>query len=374
MATPLRLSPDLETDGKPSIAETPAPKRRAPRPVWIIGLLALIAAVWGTTYYIRTRHLVTTDNAQVEARIAPIASRVQAFVTEVRVDDDQTVKAGDTLLVLDDRDLRLRLRQAEAELTAARGVSGVIGGRQGTGQAQAQLEWSQDAAASAAAAVASAEATERKAAADLARYRGLAEKQIISPQQLDAAQAAYDAAKANLESLRSSATASGSQVSAYSAATRIALARLAPAETAVENARLQLSDTVITAPTDGIIAKRSVEAGVLVQIGQGLMSLVPANEIWVTANMKETQVGGVAVGDPATFTVDAYPGKSFSGHVMSLSPATGAKFALLPPDNATGNFTKVVQRVPVRITVDGPADPLRPLRPGMSVVVTVKTK
>jgi membrane fusion protein (multidrug efflux system) len=330
--------------------------------------------VWGTTYYIRTRHLVTTDNAQVEARIAPIASRVQAFVTEVRVDDDQTVKAGDTLLVLDDRDLRLRLRQAEAELTAARGVSGVIGGRQGTGQAQAQLEWSQDAAASAAAAVASAEATERKAAADLARYRGLAEKQIISPQQLDAAQAAYDAAKANLESLRSSATASGSQVSAYSAATRIALARLAAAETAVENARLQLSYTVITAPTDGIIAKRSVEAGVLVQIGQGLMSLVPANEIWVTANMKETQVGGVAVGDPATFTVDAYPGKSFSGHVMSLSPATGAKFALLPPDNATGNFTKVVQRVPVRIAVDGPADPVRPLRPGMSVVVTVKTK
>ncbi|HUL69652.1 MAG TPA: HlyD family secretion protein [Gemmatimonadales bacterium] len=371
MATPLRLSPDAQTDSKQSATEVPAAKRRAPRSVWIFGILVLVAAVWGTTYYLRTRNLVTTDNAQVEARIAPIASRVQAFVTEVRVDDDQTVKAGDTLLVLDDRDLRLRLRQAEAELAAALGV---IGGPQGTGQAQAQLQWSQDAAASATAAVASAEATERKAAADLARYKGLAEKQIISPQQLDAAQAAYDAAKANLESLRRSATASGSQVTAYSAATRIALARLAAAQTAVDNARLQLSYTVITAPTDGIIAKRNVESGMLVQIGQGLMSLVPANEIWVTANMKETQVGNVAVGDPATFTVDAYPGRTFTGHVMSLSPATGAKFALLPPDNATGNFTKVVQRVPVRIAVDGPADPARPLRPGMSVIVTVKTK
>jgi len=371
MATPLRLSPDVDAASKQPVGEAPAAKRRAPRPVWILGILALAVAIWGTTYYIRTRKLVTTDNAQVEARIALISSRVQAFVAEVRVDDDQTVKAGDTLMVLDDRDLRLRLRQAEAELAATRGV---IGGHQGTGQAQAQLEWSQDAAASAAAAVASAEASERKAAADLARYKGLAEKQIISPQQLDAAQAAYDAAKANLESLRRSATASGSQVSAYSAATRIALARLAAAETAVENARLQLSYAVITAPTDGIVAKRGVEPGVLVQIGQGLMQLVPANEIWVTANMKETQVGDIAVGDPATFTVDAYPGKTFSGHVLSLSPATGAKFALLPPDNATGNFTKVVQRVPVRITVDGPADPVRPLRPGMSVVVSVKTK
>jgi membrane fusion protein (multidrug efflux system) len=314
---------------------------------------------------------VTTDNAQIEGRITPIASRVQAFVTQVRVEDNQAVMAGDTLVVLDTRDLSLRLQEAEADVAAARAV---LDGRQGVGQAQAQYASSEEAAASAAAAVASAEAAERKAAADLERYRGLAAKRIVPAQQLDAAQAAYDAAYANLESLRRAAQASRSQVAAYSAAMRIAQARLVAAETAVANARLQLSYTVITAPSDGIVAKRSIEPGALVQVGQTLMMLVPAHELWVTANVKETDLANLSLGNPASFTVDAYPGHTFRGHVISLSPATGAKFALLPPDNATGNFTKVVQRLPVRIAVDGPADPARPLRQGMSVVVTITTR
>jgi membrane fusion protein (multidrug efflux system) len=142
----------------------------------------------------------------------------------------------------------------------------------------------------------------------------------------------------------------------------------------VANARLQLSYSVLTAPSSGVVARRAVEPGALVQVGQTLMAVIPDGEVWVTANLKETDLADIAVGDSVRFTVDAYGRRSFTGHVESLSPATGARFALLPPDNATGNFTKVVQRVPVRIAVDGGADEHHPLRPGMSVVVAIRTR
>jgi membrane fusion protein (multidrug efflux system) len=237
----------------------------------------------------------------------------------------------------------------------------------------AELQVTRAQEASAQAAIAASQASYRKAAADLDRYRGLAAQKIISAQQLDEAQAAFDAAAANLEADRKRAAAAGSEVSASGAAVRGADARLAAAEAARENARLQLSYAYITAPTDGIVAKRSAEPGALVQVGQNLMSLVPEQDVWVTANLKETQLAKVRVGDSVEFTVDAYPGRQFVGKVESLSPATGARFALLPPDNATGNFTKVVQRVPVRIAVDQSADPAHPLRPGMSVEVDIET-
>ncbi|MBA3658286.1 MAG: HlyD family secretion protein [Gemmatimonadales bacterium] len=201
----------------------------------------------------------------------------------------------------------------------------------------------------------------------------LAGEKIIAAQQLDAAQAAYDAAAANLQASRKQAAAAGSEVSASGAAVRGADARLASAQAAVENARLQLSYAHITAPTAGVIPKRSAEPGALVQVGQQVLSMVPEREVWVTANLKETQLARVTVGDSVEFSVDAYDGRSFRGRVVSLSPATGARFALLPPHNATGNFTKVVQRVPVRIAVASPGDRLHPLRPGMSVDVTIDT-
>jgi membrane fusion protein (multidrug efflux system) len=146
------------------------------------------------------------------------------------------------------------------------------------------------------------------------------------------------------------------------------------ARAARDQAALNLSYTRVTAPSGGVVSRKSVEVGQLVQPGQPLMSVVPLDDIWVTANLKETQTANVTPGDPADVTVDAYSGRRFAGHVESISPATGAKFSLLPPDNATGNFTKVVQRIPVRVRLDGPNDPTRPLRPGMSVVVTITTK
>jgi membrane fusion protein (multidrug efflux system) len=358
-----------ETPEAPEPAGAPPLKRRR-LPLLIVGALVLVLAGWGIHRYLYSRHHVSTDNAQVDAHITLIAPRVAAFVSRVLVDDNQHVEAGDTLVILDDRDLKVKLEQAEADLRAAQAA---VGSRGRTGEAEAQLQATRSQAASVEASVAAAEADYRKAAADVERYRKLAAQKIVPAQQLDAAEADFAAAQAKLEAARRQASAAGSQVSASGAAVRSADARMAAAEAAVNTARLQLSYAYITAPISGTIARRNAESGALVQVGQTLMSIVPDSEFWVTANLKETQLANVRVGDRAEFTVDAYPGHDFQGRVVSLSPATGARFSLLPPDNATGNFTKVVQRVPVKIQVDQPAQTATPLRPGMSVEVTITT-
>jgi membrane fusion protein (multidrug efflux system) len=333
-------------------------------------LIIAVAATFAVRRWLVSRHLVSSDNAQVDGHITPIAPKVQAFVSRVLVDDNQLVKAGDTLVVLDPRDLELRLEQARADLASARAQAG---SGANAGQAAAQLASSESQAAGAEASVAAAEAAARKASADLARYRGLAETKVISAQQLDAAQAANDAAQANVDAARRQAAAAKSQVAAYRAALKGADARLAAAASAVRTAETQVGYTVLQAPIDGVVARRRVEPGELVQPGQSLLAVVPSGDIWVTANLKETELQLVKVGDPVEFGVDAYPGVTFHGKVESLSPATGARFSLLPPDNATGNFTKVVQRVPVRIAVDN-QDTAHPLRPGMSVDVNIRVR
>jgi len=306
--------------------------------VVLLGLVAI-----GIRRWIYSLNHVSTDNAQVDGHIVPILPKVGGYVIEVRTDENRSVKAGDTLVVLDDRDYKARLAQAEADLAVA--LAGVSN-RARVGQAEAQ--------------VAQAQANAEKAHADLERIKPLAEQEIMPKQALDAAEAASRAADAAL--------------AAAQAALLGADARVAAARAARDQAALNLSYTRITAPAEGVVSKKSVELGQLVQPGQPLMSLVPLSDVWVTANLKETQTANVTPGDPADFTVDAYGGRHFSGHVESLAPATGAKFSLLPPDNATGNFTKVVQRIPVRIRLDSKNDPARPLRPGMSVNVTVTTK
>ncbi|MFI5234591.1 MAG: HlyD family secretion protein [Gemmatimonadales bacterium] len=361
----------MSTATTPETPEPAIPAKKNRRALYIVGAVVLIAAVWGTKRLLYARHHESTDDAQVDGHITPIAPKVQAFVAEVRVEDNQAVKAGDTLVTLDERDLKVHLAQAEADLAAARAQAGSTSR---AGQAQAQLEASRASAASAQSGVASAQAAFHKAEQDLERSKGLAAKQIVSEQALDAAQATYDATKANLTTAERQATAAEAQVGAATAALSSADARLAAAQAAVDNAKLQLSYTRITAPVDGIVAKRSVEPGELVQIGQQLMAVVPLHDVWVTANLKETQLRGIRPGDAAEFTVDAYPGRTFTGHVESVSPATGARFALIPPDNATGNFTKVVQRIPVRVDVDGGADEAHPLRPGMSVDLLITTR
>ncbi|MFL5449129.1 MAG: HlyD family secretion protein [Gemmatimonadales bacterium] len=357
------------TDENAAEVAEPRPKRRR-IPVIIVGVLALALGVWGLNRYLYSRHHVSTDNAQVDGHITLIAPRIAAFVTRILVDDNQHVQAGDTLVILDDRDLKVKLQQAEADLHQAEAA---VGSRGRAGQTQAELQATRAEAGSAQASVSAAEADYRKAAADVERYRKLAAQKIVSAQQYDAAEAAAAQAAAKLVAARRQAAAAGSQVSASGAAVRSADAHLAAAQAAVENTKLQLSYAYITAPVSGTVARRNAEVGALVQVGQTLMSIVPDENVWVTANLKETQLTHVRVGDPAEFTVDAYPGRKFKGRVESVSPATGARFALLPPDNATGNFTKVVQRVPVRIAVDQPAGAPVPLRPGMSVDLTIET-
>ena len=338
-------------------------------PLLVVGILALSATAWGGKQLLYSRSHVATDNAQVDGRLLPIAAKIQGFLVRVLVEDNQVVQAGDTLLVLDARDLDARVAQAQADLEASLAMAG---DNTHIGQLNAQLTATQATAAGSGALVRSAEVTLRKTAADLERVRGLAAKQIIAAQQLDAAQAAYDAAAAALEAMQRGRAATQAQVGVASAALAGADARVAAARAALETARVQRGWTVIVAPMAAIVTKRTVEPGALVQPGQTAMTLVPIDDIWVTANVKETRLGRVAIGDSVTFTVDSYGSHTFVGTVESISPATGAKFALLPPDNATGNFTKVVQTVPVRIAVRKPLDSAYPLRPGMSVDVSIR--
>ena len=319
----------------------PGGSKRAVFIIMGVVLLGLVAV--GVRRWIYGFSHVSTDNAQVDGHIIPILPKVGGYVVDVRTDENRQVKAGDTLVVLDDRDYKARLAQAEADLAVA--LAGVSN-RARVGQAEAQ--------------VAQAQANAEKAHADLDRIKPLAEKDIMPKQALDAAEAAARAADAAL--------------AAAQAALLGADARVAAARAARDQAALNLSYTRITAPSEGVVSKKSVELGQLVQPGQPLMSEVPLSDVWVTANLKETQTANVTPGDPVDFTVDAYPGRHIKGHVESLAPATGAKFSLLPPDNATGNFTKVVQRIPVRIRPDAQNDSTHPLRPGMSVVVTITTK
>ena len=331
----------------------------------VVLLVFGVRAIWYATTH------VSTDDAEVDGHITPILPRIGGFVAAVRIRDNQWVRAGDTLVTLDDRDYRARLAQADADLAA---LIATVGSRKDVGQAVAQLDQAKAAAAAAAANVTQAEANAEKASSDLERYRVLAARNIVSRQQLDASEAASRADSALLLAAQRNASAAGEQVTAATAALRAAAARVASARAVRDLAALQVSYTVITAPVSGVVSKKSVEVGQLVQPGQPLMAIVPLDDVWVVANLKETQIERVVPGAPAEITADAYPGRTFQGYVESLSPATGAKFSLLPPDNATGNFTKIVQRIPVRVRLDTPPDSLHPLRPGMSVDVTIRKR
>jgi membrane fusion protein (multidrug efflux system) len=334
----------------------------------IIGLLALALVAWGGQRYVYGRTHLSTDNAQVEGHITPVLARTGGFVAEVRVTDNQQVKAGDTIVVLDDRDLRSRLAQADAEIAALETSVGT------SGRAESQASAARASASALTATVEQARANAQRAKSDLDRIATLAARNIVSQQQLDASRAGAEAANAQLLAAQRNALAAQEQTSVAQADVGSAEAKVAAARAAREQVALQLSYTRVVVPADGVVSKKSVEVGQLVQPGQPLMTVVPLENVWVVANLKETEIDKIQPGEPVEFTVDAYPGRTFHGTVESISPATGAKFSLLPPDNATGNYTKVIQRVPVKIKVDGKTDPAAPLRPGMSAEVTITTK
>jgi len=370
----------------------------------MLGAVLLVAGYFG---FNKIRFMLTnedTDNAYLEADITNISPKVQGYVASVRVKENQHVKTGDTLFVLDSRELLLKVKQAEAALQNAIANVGAIQANSGTvganiATADANTQTSEAGVESATAAVRTAEANVDAAKArawqatqDFKRYETLVGQGAVTQQQFDAAkankensEAALQAAQAQVETARRQVevskrqtaagqrqrTATATQAVVASKNVELAQTLVAQRKVDLENAQLNLSYTVIVAPTNGIIAKKAVQEGQLVNIGSPLCNLVNDAGVWVTANFKETQVAHMKAGQPVTVKVDAYKNKTFKAVVESIAPATGSKFSLLPPDNASGNFVKVVQRIPVRVAITEQPDPEHPLRAGMSAEVIV---
>jgi membrane fusion protein, multidrug efflux system len=344
-------------------------RRRLVIPVVVVAGLA--AALWGGRRILYATTHESTNDAFVGGHLVPVMAKVGGFVADVRVVENQRVAAGDTLIVLDDAELKQRVHQAEAELAAAVAAAGSEGT---TGQASARVDQAAGQREALTAQIAAARAQADRAQRDVDRIRGLAEKEIVSRQQLDAAEATAASALASVTALEQQHKAAAANVMTARAGVTEAAAGLAAARVVLESARLQLSYGTIVAPASGLVSKRSAEPGQLLQPGQPLLTIVADSDVYVSANFKETQLSGIARGKPVVIDVDAYGDCEARGEVDSIGGATGSQFSLIPPDNATGNFTKVVQRVSVRIRIVEGCGPGRPLRPGMSVVVHVNTK
>jgi len=393
----------------------------------LVGVAVLAGLGVGAWFYL-TRNRESTDDAQVDAHVTPVAARVGGTVLRVPVADNQPVEAGTVLVEIDPREYqialdraRAELANAEAELTAANAnvpitatstSSGVATAHSGVEQALSLAEEAQhnlDAAearlTTARAKVTGEEATASRDERDVARLKGLLAKDEVSQQQYDAAVAQADSSKADVAVARSqvheaefalqvarsrlgqskvaqqvagadlkTAETAPEQVVAIKARAQSSLARVKQAQAAVGRAELDLERTTVKASIKGVVSRKSVEPGQVIQPGQPLMTLIPLEQVWITANFKETQLEDMRVGQRVTVDVDAYGGREFNGKVDSIAAATGSRFSLLPPENATGNFVKVVQRVPVKIVLDAGQDADHLLRPGMSVTPTVYTR
>ncbi len=319
----------------------------------LVGTAAVGAGLWfGADWWFNGRFIVSTDDAYVGAEMATISAKLSANVTSVSVRQNQEVTAGQPLVALDDGDWRIALDSARAKTatamaTLARIDSQIEAGRASLQQAQART------------------------IADFERANSLAAKSYGSQATLDAAVAARDQAKASLGSAVAGVAAAQANVEVLKAQ-RVEAARQADElKIAEQKAERDLGFTRVAAPISGLVANTNVQLGDLVSGGKRLMSIVPLDQVYVDANFKETQVGPLKIGDRASITVDALPGQVFEGRVSGISGGTGSVFTLLPPDNATGNFTKIVQRVPVRIALAPEATARHVLRPGMSVVVKI---
>jgi len=396
---------------------------------WRVIAIAVVVLVFvAGIFWWRARGRESTDDAQIDGHITQISARVGGPVIKVNVTNNLAVKAGDVLVQIDQREYEIAVQRARAELADAQanaaaartgvpiaqvetrsGVSTASGGVQEAEAAVAGAEQQVEAAranlVAAQARLREREATATKAARDVDRFRGLVQKDEISQQQFDAAVSQSDAARAAADAAKSDVAAAQTAIAVAEQRTRqlrgtaaqaranLASAQTAPqqlkvteakaaaadarvqqAQAALAQAELNLEYACVKAPTDGVVSRKTVEVGQVIQPGQPLMALVDLTDVWVTANFKETQLKAMHPGQAATVEVDALGGREFKGHIESIAAATGAKFSLLPPENATGNYVKVVQRIPVKIVFDPGQDPDHRLRPGMSVTPTVSTR
>lgn len=342
----------------------------------VLALLVIGGAAFGITKYTHAQHHAETDDAQVEANISPVIPRVSGYVKEIRVKDNQRVKKGDTLLILDDRDLRMKLEQATAALATAQSNVGVA--QASTNAAEANVSTYKANIGTIDAQIETAKINVRRATQDYDRYANLIRDHSITQQQFELAEAAKQTAEHQLQVLqeqRKQAAVQTNAVASQSKATSqqisVANATIKQRQVDLEDAQLNLSYTVITAPQDGLISKVNVQPGQYLTAGQSYFSII-AEGVWVVANFKETQLDKMKPGQTVMVSVDAFPEHDLEATLASFAPATGARFALLPPDNSTGNFVKVVQRIPVRIEFKNPNDAtVKQLRAGMNVNVDV---
>lgn len=414
MAEPLKRADEeiadnnLDEGREPWPEEVAEPSRHArarsyfrehPRAKWVLlaATVVLGAAIWFVWHYYSVRE--STDDAQIDGHIVPISARVSGTVTQVTVEEDTYVKRGQVLVQLDPRDYQIAVERAKADLATARANlaaarTGVPITRTSSASqldvASAALIAARKEADAAQARVQEAQANYTKVSADLNRMKQLVAKDEISQQQYDAAVAAEQSAQATVDAARANLAAAQTHVAQSQA--QVAGARTAPQQVAVTQAKagaaeadvdryqaalnqaeLNLQYCTIRAPVDGIVTKRSVEPGQTIRAGQPLFAEVDLEDVWVIANFKETQLKDMRPGERAEIEVDAY-GKTYHGSVEQIGGATGARLSLLPPENATGNYVKVVQRIPVKIAFEKGQDPNHLLRPGMSVVPTVFTK
>lgn len=334
-------------------------------------MLALIAAAllttagYGAYWWHSGRFMQSTDDAYVGGDISAISTKVSGYIQRIAVQDNMAVRKGDLLVQLDDRDYQAALAKALGEVAAQQAALADVA-------ASRQLQ--RAAIEGATASLAAARAATEKSANDNRRYGALVMSSAVSAQVRENAAADYRQARAQESKAQADQRVAERQLSVLDAREKQALAALMQAQASLDMARLNLSYTEIRAPFDGVIGNRRAWSGSYVNSGTQLLSLVPAQGLWIDANFKESQLAHMLPGQRATVVADVLPGHTFSGRVASVSPATGSRFSILPAENATGNFTRIVQRVPVRIALDGEAATLNVLRPGLSVIVTVDEK
>ncbi|SCB98956.1 membrane fusion protein, multidrug efflux system [Kosakonia oryzendophytica] len=325
----------------------------------------LATAGYGAYWWHSGRFMQSTDDAYVGGDISAISTKVSGYIQHIAVQDNMAVRKGDLLVQLDDRDYQAALAKALGEVAAQQAALADVAASR-----QLQLAAIEGATAS----LAAARAATEKSANDNRRYGALVMSSAVSAQVRENAAADYRRAQAQESKALADQRVAERQLSVLDAREKQTQAALMQAQASLDMARLNLSYTEIRAPFDGVVGNRRAWSGSYVNSGTQLLSLVPAHGLWIDANFKESQLAHMLPGQRATVVADVLPGHTFSGRVTSVSPATGSRFSILPAENATGNFTKIVQRVPVRIALDGEAATLDVLRPGLSVIVTVDEK
>lgn len=365
--TARKPAPDAAAPVAPSADAAPKPPRSRKRLILGAILLAVLAGggLYGADWWRVGRFMVATDDAYVGADTSILAAKVAGHVVALDVETNQNVKAGDVIARIDDGDYRLALKAAEDKIATQQATIDRYG--QQMEAARAEIDQAQ-------AELASQQAELQRADLELTRQTQLMKDQFSSRATLETARADRDKAQAAVDAAKAKVVSAQANVAVLDAQRTEALRTLDELRTARDQAQRDLDFTVVKAPFDGVVGNRAVQVGQLVQAGTRIAALVPMAQVYVDANFKETQLGRLHPGQKVDVAVDAYPDETFHGRVVSVAPASGSVFSLLPPENATGNFTKIVQRVPVRIELDEAARDKAELRPGMSVVATVDTR